>query len=178
MGRSSNAHNFLISRRNALKFSPFVDGLPYYKLMPCGHDENSSSRDGSGKSFGAADFHTPITRYRNIVAGGCAWQYLASVGPIRVQNLKAIRALESGTTLSICLGPMGKQEISYCGRGARTMIFSHRVSSFIGQHFGKKIGLLPTAGAENHAFGVSHPPLVPTKFEKSDLRENPGTYCK
>ena len=25
MGRSSNAHNFLISRRNALKFSPFVD---------------------------------------------------------------------------------------------------------------------------------------------------------
>ena len=23
MGRSSNAHNFLISRRNALKFSPF-----------------------------------------------------------------------------------------------------------------------------------------------------------
>ena len=46
-GRSSNAHNFLISRRNALKFSPFVDDLPYYKLMPCGHDENSSSRDGS-----------------------------------------------------------------------------------------------------------------------------------
>ena len=24
------------------------------------------------KRFGAADFHTPITRYRNIVAGGCA----------------------------------------------------------------------------------------------------------
>ena len=23
----------------------------------------------------------------------------------------------------------------------------------MGQHFGKKIGLLPTAGAENHAFG-------------------------
>ena len=31
MGRSSNAHNFLIFRWNALKFSPFVDGLPYYK---------------------------------------------------------------------------------------------------------------------------------------------------
>ena len=31
--------------------------------------------------------------------------------------------------------------------------FHTRVSSFIGQHFGKKIGLLPTAGAENHAFG-------------------------
>ena len=29
MGRSSNAHNFLIFRWNALKFSPFVDGLPY-----------------------------------------------------------------------------------------------------------------------------------------------------
>ena len=34
MERSSNAHNFLIFRRNALKFSPFVDGLRYYKLMP------------------------------------------------------------------------------------------------------------------------------------------------
>ena len=36
-----------------------------------------------------------LTRYRNIVAGGCAWQYLGLCGPIRVQNLKAIKALES-----------------------------------------------------------------------------------
>ena len=43
-----------------------------------------------------------------------------------------------------------------------------KVSSFIGQHFGKKIGLLPTAGAENHAFGgfTAHP-LMPSKFEKT-----------
>ena len=38
----------------------------------------------------------------------------------------------------------------------------------------KKIGLLPTAGAENHAFGgfTPHPPM-PSKFEKRDLREKP-----
>ena len=54
--------------------------------------------------------------------------------------------------------------------GARTHIdnFHTRVSSFLGQHFGKKIGLLPTAGAENHAFGgfTPHPPM-PSKFEKT-----------
>ena len=38
------------------------------------------------------------------------------------------------------------------------IIFTPLVSSFIGQHFGKKIGLLPTAGAENHAFGGFHTP--------------------
>ena len=64
--------------------------------------------------LGAGNFRTPITRYRNIVAGGCTWQYLASVGPIRVQNLKAIRALESALQprSQFALGPMGKQEIS------------------------------------------------------------------
>ena len=36
---------------------------------------------------------------------------------------------------------------------------SKRLTSFIGQHFGKKISLLPTAGAENHAFGgFTRPP--------------------
>ena len=54
--------------------------------------------------------------------------------------------------------------------GARAHIdnFHTRVSFFIGQHFGKKIGLLPTAGAENHAFGgfTPHPPM-PSKFEKA-----------
>ena len=38
------------------------------------------------------------------------------------------------------------------------IIFTPELSSFIGQHFGKKIGLLPTAGAENHAFGGFHTP--------------------
>ena len=50
---------------------------------------------------------------------------------------------------------MAKQEISKLRSGARAHNdnFYTRVSSFIGQHFGKKNGLLPTAGAENHAFG-------------------------
>ena len=55
---------------------------------------------------------------------------------------------------------MGKQEISYLRSRARVHNdnFHTRVSSFIGQHFGKKIGLLATAGAENHAFGGFHTP--------------------
>ena len=50
--------------------------------------------------------------------------------------------------------------------GARAHIdnFHTRVSSFIGQHFGKKIGLLPTAGAENQC---------PQSLRKRDLREKP-----
>ena len=47
------------------------------------------------KGFGAADFHTPITRYRNIVAGGCAWQYMGLCWPYLRAKSKAIRALES-----------------------------------------------------------------------------------
>ena len=45
----------------------------------------------------------------------------ASVGPIRLQNLKAIRALESRTTaMPICLGPYGKTgNIIIAVRGAR-----------------------------------------------------------
>ena len=40
--------------------------------------------------------------------------------------------------------------------------------------FWKKIGLLPTAGAENHAFGgfTPHPPM-PSKFEKTRHYEKP-----
>ena len=54
------------------------------------------------------------------------------------------------------------------GVSAHNDNFHTRVSSFIGQHFGKKIGLLPTARAENHAFGgfTALPPM-PSKFEKT-----------
>ena len=31
--KSSNAHNLFIFQQHDVKFSPFVDGLPYYKLM-------------------------------------------------------------------------------------------------------------------------------------------------
>ena len=66
-------------------------------------------------------------------------------------KLKAIRA---------CLGPYGKTGNIIIAVRARAHNdnFHTRVSSFIGQHFGKKIGLLPTAGAENHAFGGFHTP--------------------
>ena len=44
----------------------------------------------------------------------------------------------------------------------------------------KKIGLLPTAGAENHAFGgfTPHPPM-PLKFEKTrPTRKAPEPIAK
>ena len=82
-------------------------------------------RETEARKASGGGLHTPITRYRNIVAGGAHCNTCASVGPIRVQNLKAIGALESGVQpLSpFALGPMGKQKYHNCGPGrARTMI--------------------------------------------------------
>ena len=96
-GRSSNAHNFLISRRNALKFSPFVDGLLVLQ---------TDARVGMMKIV------VPETGRRVKLRGGglphpdnsvskhcCGRVHMAIpaplLAPIRVQNLKAIRALES-----------------------------------------------------------------------------------
>ena len=60
------------------------------------------------------------------------------------------------------------------GARAHNDNFHTRVSSFIGQHFGKKIGLLPTAGAENHAFeGFTAHPLMPSKFETATEDKKP-----
>ena len=61
------------------------------------------------------------------------------------------------------------------GARAHNDNFHTRVSSFIGQHFGKKIGLLPTAGAENHAFGsFPTPPTDALKVrENATFREKP-----
>ena len=61
-----------------------------------------------------ADFHTPITRYRNIVAGGCAWQYLRLCWPYPRAKSKSDQSLRKRVQpLSpFALGPMGKQEIS------------------------------------------------------------------
>ena len=66
------------------------------------------------------------------------------------------------------------------GARAHNDNFHTRVSSFIGQHFGKKIGLLPTAGAENHAFGGFHtPPTDALKVrENATFGKSAGTYCK
>ena len=66
------------------------------------------------------------------------------------------------------------------GARAHNDNFHNRVSSFIGQHFGKKIGLLPTAGAENHAFGGFHTPSADALkvLENATFEKSPGTYCK
>ena len=56
----------------------------------------------------------PITRYRNIVAGGCAWQYLRLCWPYPRAKSKSDQSLRKRVQpLSpFALGPMGKQEIS------------------------------------------------------------------
>ena len=102
----------------------------------------------------------------------------------RVQNLKAISALESAYNHYPHLPWALWENRKYhnCGSGARAHNdnFHTRVSSFIGQHFGKKIGLLPTAGGENHAFGGFHtPPTNALKvWENATFAKSPGTYCK
>ena len=65
------------------------------------------------KASGRRISHTPITRYRNMLRAGAHGNTCASVGPIREQNLKAIRALESPYNhYPHFPWPMGKQEIS------------------------------------------------------------------
>ena len=119
-----------------------------------------------------------------LLRAGAHGNTCASVGPIRVQNLKQIRALESAYNryphLPWALWENRKYHNCGPGRGAHNDNFHTRVSSLIGQHFGKKIGLLPTAGAENHAFGGFHtPPTDALKVqENATVAKSPGTYCK
>ena len=93
------------------------------------------------------------------------------LGPIRVQNLKAIRALESAYNRYPHLPWALWENRKYhnCGPGRlHNDNFHTRVSSFIGQHFGKKIGLLPTAELRTMHSEVFTPhPLMPSKFEKT-----------
>ena len=64
--------------------------------------------------WGAANFRTPITRYRNIVASGCAWQYLGLCWPYPRAKSKSDQSLRKRVQprSQFALGPMGKQEIS------------------------------------------------------------------
>ena len=114
MGRSSNAHNFLISRRNALKFSPICRRPPVLQTNARVGMMKIVVRETEARKASGADFHTPITRYRNIVAGGCAWQYLRLCWPYLRAKSKSDQSLRKRVQpLSpFALGPMGKQEIS------------------------------------------------------------------
>ena len=60
-------------------------------------------------------------RIETLLRAGAHGNALASVGPISVQNLKEIRALESAyNPIPICLGPYGKTgNIMIAVRGAR-----------------------------------------------------------
>ena len=74
------------------------------------------------KASGRRDFHTPITRYRNIVAGGCASQYLGLCWPYPRAKTKSDQSLRKRVqpAIPICLGPYGKTgNIIIAVRGAR-----------------------------------------------------------
>ena len=55
-----------------------------------------------------------LTRYRNIVAGGCAWQYLGLCWSYPRAKSKSDQSLRKRVQprSQFALGPMGKQEIS------------------------------------------------------------------
>ena len=71
----------------------------------------TEARKASG---GGADFRTPITRFRNIVAGGCAWQYLGLCWHYPRAKSKSDQSLRKRVQprSQFALGPMEKQEIS------------------------------------------------------------------
>ena len=77
------------------------------------------------KASGRRTSTPPITRYRTLLRAGAHGNTCASVGPIRVQNLKAIRALESAYNRYPHLPWALWENRKYhnCGPGrARTMI--------------------------------------------------------
>ena len=62
----------------------------------------------------ASGRRTSTPRYRNIVAGGCAWQYLGLCWPYPRAKSKSDQSLRKRIQPQspFALGPMGKQEIS------------------------------------------------------------------
>ena len=125
MRRSSNAHNFLIFRRNALKFTicrrpPVLQTDARVGMMKRVVRETEARNVSAPRS--SAPRLLGIETLLRTSAHGNTW---ASVGPIRVQNLKAIRALESAyngdTNLPWALWENRKYH--NCGLGrVRTMI--------------------------------------------------------
>ena len=135
MGRSSNAHNFLISRTERFEIFTICRRPPVLQTdARVGMMKIVVRETEARKSFGVADFHTPITRYRNIVAGGCAWQYLRLCWPYPRAKSKSDQSLRKArtTAIPICLGPYGKTvNIIIAVRGARTMIIFTPVKALL-----------------------------------------------
>ena len=86
------------------------------------------------------------------------------------------------TAIPICLGPYGKTGNIIIAVRARAHNdnFHHPSKLFYRSTFWKKIGLLPTAGAEIHAFGGFHtPPTDALKvWENATFAKSPESYCK
>ena len=126
MGRSSNAHNFLIFRTERFEIFTICRRPPVLQtdarvgMMKIVVRE-TEARKASGR-------RTSTPRYLGIetlLRAGAHGNTCASVGPIRVQNLKAIRALESAYNSYPHLPWALWENRKYhnCGPGrARTMI--------------------------------------------------------
>ena len=107
----------------------------------------------------------------------------ASVGPIRVQNLKAIRALESAYNRYPHLPWALWENRKYhnCGPGrAHNDNFHTRVSLFYRSTFWKKNWLAAHSRSwEPCIQRFSHPPTNALKvWENATFAKSPGTYCK
>ena len=74
------------------------------------------------KALGRRTCRTPITLYRSIVAGGCAWQYVGLCWPYPRAKSKSDQSLKKCVKprFPFAFGPMGKTgNIMIAVRGAR-----------------------------------------------------------
>ena len=96
MGRSSNAHNFLISRRNAFEIFTICRRPPVLQTdARVGMMKRVVRETEARKASGRRTSIPRLLGIETLLRAGAHGNTCASVGPIRVQNLKAIRALES-----------------------------------------------------------------------------------
>ena len=127
MGRSSNAHNFLISPTERFEIFTICRRPPVLQTdARVGMMKIVVRVTEAPKALGGGGLPHPDNSVSKHCCGRCAHgNTCASVGPIRVQNLKAIRALESAYNRYPHLPWALWENRKYhnCGPGrARTMI--------------------------------------------------------
>ena len=115
MGRSSNAHNFLNFPMERFEIFTICRRPPVLQTDASVGMMKIVVRETEARKSSGRRTSTPrLLGIETLLRAGAHGNTCASVGPIRVQNLKAIRALGKRVQpLSpFALGPMGKQEIS------------------------------------------------------------------
>ena len=129
--------------------------------MPVWHDENSSSRDGSALKLRGGGLPHPDDSVSKHCCGRVRMAYLRLCWPYPRAKSKSDQSLRKRVQRYPLLPWALWENRKYhnCGLGgARTMIIFHtRVSSFIGQHFGKKLACCPQQELRPCIRRFSHP---------------------